>query len=533
MKENKANCHPELDSGSRCSIKGFTLNRHAESSLLSISTATKAQSRDPEQKPFGMALCKGFTLIELLIVVLIIGILSAIAVPQYQKAVLKSRFSSLMPTTQAIRDGNEMYYMTNGGYADAIAKLDVTSANTDDMTITLSDDEDYAYTMATRPNINNNLIMYQKHSVNFPGEIHCEALKGNKQATWLCEKALHGTKIGGSLTTGYSEYILEGSGKGVTVTVSEELAGVACPEGSAEDACKVTENEDGSKTKMVCTTPGTATTCTYTTTNTDGSTTVCKGQYAKYENGKCIPTKKGTYEVTTDEDGNRVSKNCDTFSSGKCSKVREYGFDANGKQTSSSDRSCSSWNEDGSCSAYSSGNDYTWEYDANGKQTSYSSRTCSSFNTDGSCGAYSSGTDYTYEYNANGKKTSESYRTCSSFNTDGSCSAYSSGNDYTYEYNANGKQTSSSSRTCSSFNTDGSCGAYSSGTDYTYEYNANGKQTSFSSRTCSSFKDDGVTCSAYSGGSITDYTTSPNTTTRCNSEAECAELFGIPLPAEE
>ena len=72
---------------------------------------------------------RGFTLIELLVVVLIIGILSGVALPQYEKAVMKSRYSNLMATVNALGTAEELYYMANGQYTNGFEALDIAPRN--------------------------------------------------------------------------------------------------------------------------------------------------------------------------------------------------------------------------------------------------------------------------------------------------------------------------------------------------------------------------------------------------------------------
>ncbi len=72
----------------------------------------------------------GFTLIELLVVVLIIGILSAVALPQYQKAVAKARVTQWLALTDAFKKGADAFILENGWPpANEIWTFTGTSAN--------------------------------------------------------------------------------------------------------------------------------------------------------------------------------------------------------------------------------------------------------------------------------------------------------------------------------------------------------------------------------------------------------------------
>ena len=68
----------------------------------------------------------GFTLIELLVVVLIIGILAAMAMPQYFKAVERSRMTEAVTLMDSIAKAQRRKFMQTNRYAEFFEGLDVS-----------------------------------------------------------------------------------------------------------------------------------------------------------------------------------------------------------------------------------------------------------------------------------------------------------------------------------------------------------------------------------------------------------------------
>ncbi len=155
----------------------------------------------------------GFTLIELLVVVLIIGILAAVALPQYQAAVAKSRLAAVIPTVKSMAEALELYYLANGayppdssedfGFAFQLPPGCTNATNTQGALCpngVVYDLLDYGTptVMGANKNVKVGYVIWLDYSAR-PGVHQCVAATADKTANQVC-KSMGGVVTSGAVT---------------------------------------------------------------------------------------------------------------------------------------------------------------------------------------------------------------------------------------------------------------------------------------------------------------------------------------------
>ncbi|EGQ7707853.1 pilin [Vibrio cholerae] len=141
-------------------------------------------------KAYKNKLQKGFTLIELMIVVAIIGVLSAIAVPAYKDYVKKSEGASALATMKSLITASELWYQENGSFTkakktDIFTHLGITGTSNPLGAIDIPDDNKLEFKFGEKSAVaQNTTITYERKSTGWECTVSHDDIK-----TDSCPKA--------------------------------------------------------------------------------------------------------------------------------------------------------------------------------------------------------------------------------------------------------------------------------------------------------------------------------------------------------
>lgn len=140
---------------------------------------------------------QGFTLIELLVVVLIIGVLAAIALPQYQMAVGKAQFSTLKSLTKSLQQSAQRYYMLHNTYQGVnnsnFANLDIEKPKDISCNIVI---ENYKQVYCCKKIFKTNMCFYVGRENGLPLYCYTSSTDKNDRTHLLCQKETSKTRHG-------------------------------------------------------------------------------------------------------------------------------------------------------------------------------------------------------------------------------------------------------------------------------------------------------------------------------------------------